>query len=168
MTGLYGSGIAFYGGNPVLENSIIWGNGGREIYIYDGSVAQVSYCDIGDGGFTGEGNISLNPRFCSPDFGDFSIHETSPCSGTGKGGVDMGAFSRGCEGGSPGNCLKVPSEYTGIKQALDAAYFYGDTVLVAPGTYRGLENTDLNTWGKSLVLKSEMGSGKTIIDCIPD
>lgn len=41
----------------------------------------------------------------------------------------------------------------------------GDTVLVAPGTYRGIGNRGLEFHGKRIVLRSIAGPGETIIDC---
>ncbi|MCH7918451.1 MAG: right-handed parallel beta-helix repeat-containing protein [Planctomycetes bacterium] len=48
----------------------------------------------------------------------------------------------------------------GIDMATD-----GDTVLVAAGIYRGLGNKDLDYGGRSITVRSEAGSSKTIIDC---
>ncbi len=41
----------------------------------------------------------------------------------------------------------------------------GDTVLVAPGTYRGSNNRDLDFRGKSVVLRAVEGPEATVIDC---
>jgi hypothetical protein len=37
-------------------------------------------------------SISADPLFVDPENGDFRLQETSPCKGTGYGGVDMGAY----------------------------------------------------------------------------
>jgi hypothetical protein len=58
----------------------------------------------------------------------------------------------------------VPGEYPTIQAAVDAAAA-GDTVLVAPGTYRGAGNRDIELRGKAVVVKSSEGSAQTIIDC---
>jgi parallel beta-helix repeat protein len=55
--------------------------------------------------------------------------------------------------------LKVPSQYPNIQDAIDAAV-KGDTVLVAPGTYR--ENIDFI--GKAITVKSEQGADVTVVD----
>ena len=43
------------------------------------------------------GNIDVDPFFCNPNEGDFSLAENSPCVGTGENGANMGAFGVGCE-----------------------------------------------------------------------
>ena len=60
--------------------------------------------------------------------------------------------------------LRVPADYPAIQPALDAAAA-GDTVLVAPGTYRGAANRNLDFGGKDLILRSSAGAQATIIEC---
>jgi len=60
--------------------------------------------------------------------------------------------------------LRVPSEYPTIKAGLDSAS-YGDTVLVAPGTY--VTNDARDTWirpGPGVVLVGEAGRDETFIE----
>lgn len=59
--------------------------------------------------------------------------------------------------------IHVPGDYTTIQSAINAASA-GDTVLVAPGTYIGPDNRNLNFYGKALTLRSEQGPDVTIID----
>ncbi len=89
-------GGGFYSGHydPTLQNNIIWGNEPYEIFVSMGS-PEVSYCDV-QGGWEGEGNIDCDPIFCDPESGDYHLHFSSCCIGTGENGTDIGAFSAGC------------------------------------------------------------------------
>ncbi|MCH7947513.1 MAG: hypothetical protein IIC66_06905, partial [candidate division Zixibacteria bacterium] len=60
--------------------------------------------------------------------------------------------------------IHVPADLPTIQAGIDAA-IAGDTVLVADGTYTGPGNRDIDFGGKGIVLKSENGTGVTIIDC---
>ncbi len=64
----------------------------------------------------------------------------------------------------PLQTLRVPGQYVTIQAAIDAATEY-DTVVIADGTYTGAGNRDIRFRGKPLILKSENGSEKCIIDC---
>jgi len=65
---------------------------------------------------------------------------------------------------SQGAVLHVPAEYPDIQSAVDAAST-ADTVLVAPGTYTGPGNRNINYHGVDLALISEAGAAATVIDC---
>lgn len=58
---------------------------------------------------------------------------------------------------------RVPADHPDIAAAILAA-LDGDTVLIAPGTYTGPGNRNLNPQGRDLVIRSAMGSATTHID----
>jgi len=58
--------------------------------------------------------------------------------------------------------LRVPAEHATIKVAINAA-LPGDTVLVAPGCYTGLDVIEISFQGKDIVLRSERGPEQTIL-----
>ena len=60
--------------------------------------------------------------------------------------------------------LTVPGQFATLQAAVTAAA-NNDTVLVADGTYSGPGNRDIDFGGKSLILTSQNGPAKTIIDC---
>jgi hypothetical protein len=59
--------------------------------------------------------------------------------------------------------LRVPSEYPTIQAGINAA-IDGDTVLVAPGTYAGTGNRNIDFLGKGILVTSELGPDSTVID----
>jgi len=84
-------GAALYQGtgpanNPLVLRSILWGDvcpaGPAEIYNWHHCSPRVSRSCI-QGGYPGEGNLSADPRFVSPEKGDFTLALDSPCRGMG-------------------------------------------------------------------------------------
>jgi hypothetical protein len=63
--------------------------------------------------------------------------------------------------------IHVPGDQPTIQAGLEAAGA-GDTVLVAPGTYTGPGNKNLDFGGVDRVLRSESGATVTLIDCESD
>ncbi|MHC4945056.1 MAG: right-handed parallel beta-helix repeat-containing protein [Planctomycetota bacterium] len=76
-----GGGIYCFASSPVITNSILWNNTalfGPEIYPVTSSYPDVTYCDV-RGGWTGTGNIDVDPLFEDPVGGDFHLTCASPC-----------------------------------------------------------------------------------------
>ena len=60
--------------------------------------------------------------------------------------------------------IRVPTDYPTIQEAIDVALDC-DTVLVAPGTYMGTGNKNIDFLGKAITVKSEKGPDSTVINC---
>jgi hypothetical protein len=90
---------------PSITNSIVWGNSAGVAFTEYSP--EVSYSDVQEG-YSGAGNINVNPLFVDALNGDYHLQETSPCidvgtvtgapsedmDGDGRpygAGVDMGA-----------------------------------------------------------------------------
>lgn len=75
---LWGGGVFFYGGSPVVTNSILWGNNLEQIKTRAGSTLSVSYSDV-QGGWTGPANISGDPCFIDVLNQNYHLSRYSPC-----------------------------------------------------------------------------------------
>ncbi len=85
---LDGGGMWLFSSNPMLTNSIIWGNSPESIYLYTGNEEPIiTWSDI-EGGWEGEGNIGYeegdDPLFNE----DYTLHENSPCIDAGTADID--------------------------------------------------------------------------------
>jgi len=80
---LAGGGIFLWSGSGnYVRNNIVWGNtapANPQIRV-QGSSAQIIYNDV-EGGYTGEGNINLDPDFIQTGY---YLSDTSPCIDAGK------------------------------------------------------------------------------------
>ena len=145
-----GGGMFLKNGTQVtMINSIYWWN--ESIVLSGGSdqdenMLSASFSNI-QYGWEGEGNIDLNPLFCSSESGDYTLAENSPCIGSGENGSNIGKYEIGCGLRYNGpmwhvNNLSGPNSQDGsedypfssIQKAIDATN-HGDTVLVTPGDY---------------------------------
>ncbi|MFH2050522.1 MAG: right-handed parallel beta-helix repeat-containing protein, partial [bacterium] len=77
--------------SPIITNSILWANYPHEILAHLPSNPDVTYCNV-MGGFTGIGNIDLDPQFFDLYGDDFHLTFTSPCRDIGNNSVVTDLF----------------------------------------------------------------------------
>ena len=165
------------GGPSSLWRTIIAFNGARAIHCslyenWDTCMFAISDCnfygnaegdwhgtyDALEGRYCRFNNISEDPLFCDPEFGDFRLDSNSPCLNA-PGGL-TGAWGEGCSGAPPppsGELWRVPSDAPSIAAAIDSS-ISGDTIRIDCGTY--YEHDIYIPWG--VVLESETGDP----DCV--
>ena len=73
-------------GHAEITNSIIWGNDGDEVWLYEGT-ANITYSDV-QGAWDGEGNINENPNFLDTNNGEYTLQAGSPCIDAGTADTD--------------------------------------------------------------------------------
>ncbi|MHC4570883.1 MAG: right-handed parallel beta-helix repeat-containing protein [Planctomycetota bacterium] len=85
-TASVGGAIYCADSNIIIINCILWGDNPEEIYVDNGTLVM-TYCDVQDG-WSGLGNIDIDPLFVSPGYwdangvlieGDYHLSEDSPC-----------------------------------------------------------------------------------------
>jgi len=81
-TAVQGGGIYNTNSEVFLTNCILWGNEADEIFI-DNSNTVVTYSDI-RGGYGGEGNVDVDPRFIDAPGGNLRLQGTSPAIDAGN------------------------------------------------------------------------------------
>jgi parallel beta-helix repeat protein len=89
------------GGTATTVNSIVWGNT-TDLELDALSAVTITYSDVysatGSAVWPGEGNISADPLFHTPQNGDYRLQEHSPCVDTGAligaPGKDINGISR--------------------------------------------------------------------------
>ena len=171
--GLYG-----WNGSLRVSNSIIHNNASGSREIFGDSVFTYTYSDISDTLLEGTGNESADPKFQSPNTGNFRIYASSICINSAHPDsldndgtrADMGAHPYlidyagsnwlvSTEGSDLIGMGSVDNPFASIQAGInfcDSA----DTVLVASGTYQ--EHVDFLQ--KNIGLVSLEGSANTVID----
>ena len=166
-----------------IKNSIIWD--GIDSFVHQdipGLDIEITYTDI-YGGYTGNGNIDIDPNFVDAVNGNLRLQFGSPCIDTGDpnqsydgqydldsskrllgSNVDMGAYEYK-------GVLNVNTQiwYPTIQSAVNAAAT-NDVIELYPGTYTGTGNRDIDFGGKAITARSTDPSDSsviesTIVDC---
>ena len=177
LSGSGGAVYSIYSSNVRFANSIIASSSaGEAIACSSGATATLTCSDVhanagGDwvGCIAGQaglnGNLSVDPLFCDPPSGAFTLFADSPCAAANNPTCgDIGAFPAAC-----GFHHRIKPDGTGayatIQAAIDGAPIR-DIIDLADGVYTGAGNRDLDFRGKKITVRSETGDpSKCIIDC---
>jgi parallel beta-helix repeat protein len=78
-----GSGIScFSSSSPTVLNTTLWADRPSEIYVDASSMINITYSNI-QGGWSGMGNINVDPLFVDAANGDYHLSNYSSCIGAG-------------------------------------------------------------------------------------
>jgi ASPIC and UnbV/FG-GAP-like repeat/Right handed beta helix region len=115
-----------------------------------------------------DGNISVEPLFCNPLFGDLHLYAVSPCAQENSGTCGLiGALPVGCGTGASTYVIQAngTGDFPTIQAAINVAAS-GDTINLADGTFTGDGNRDLDFLGKAITVQGQNGDPSlAIIDC---
>jgi hypothetical protein len=100
-----------------LANCILWGDTPQEIYLSGSNSPTVFNCDV-QGGWSGSGNISVNPAFVDAPHGNYRLSLHSPCIDVGSNAaipagviVDMDGNPRLVDGNCDGAAIADMGAY---------------------------------------------------------
>jgi predicted outer membrane repeat protein len=166
----------FTGASATLDRSVLAFSPSGEAVLCDGGAATLTCCDVygnagGDwAGCIAEqagagGNFSADPMFCDPSNDNLTVLYDSPCAAQNQPTCgQIGSQTVAC-----GLHLLVKPDGSGayptIQAAIDAAGSQ-DVIELAPGTYTGTGNRDLDYHGKVITVRSQTGdAANCVIDC---
>jgi len=164
-TGAKGAGMYCTMSSPKIMNTIICGNGPDN--FVGGGFPDVSFSDI-QGGFTGEGNIDLNPLFVDSAGNNYRLDPSSPCidAGFNSGAPpdDVEYIHRPIDGNGdtvaicdigaheyffPAGIVYFVNPWESIHTAIGNA-LNNDIIILYPGVYKEA----INFMGKAITVRS--------------
>jgi enediyne biosynthesis protein E4 len=114
------------------------------------------------------GNVSVDPLFCNPMFGDLHLSAVSACAPENSGDCGLiGALIVGCGTGASTYVIRPDGsgDFPTIQAAINIAVV-GDTIVLADGVFTGDGNRDLDFLGKAIAVQGQSGDPElAIIDC---
>ncbi len=129
---------------------------------------EEDYSDFFAGALDQNGNISIDPLFCNPLFGDLHLSVVSACAEENSGDCgQIGALPVGCGTGAITYVIQPDGsgDWPTIQAAINIVTV-GDTILLADGVFTGEGNRDLDYLGKAITIQSLSGDPElSVIDC---
>lgn len=119
-----GSGMASEDASATVTNCILWNDMPGEIYVESGDDPMVTFSCV-KGGYTGTGNIDIDPCFADPLNNDFHLSAHSPCIDAGDNFapslplVDCDGDPRIYPGNGSGYALGAPSQNAVVDMGID-------------------------------------------------
>ncbi len=175
-----GSGLHYAGEVPVISQTIIADGDGKAITRNNSSdpVPDISCTDIWGneedwtdflvGLASINDNLSVDPLFCNPLFGNLTIYSTSECApGFNPDCGQIGALPVVCGLGASTYVIQAGGggDFPTIQDAINVAAD-ADTIALADGTFTGLGNVNLDFLGKGVVVRGlNRDPALAIIDC---
>ncbi len=178
--GSRGASIHYSNEDITLDRCIIVG-GSAEALIQNSSAdpdPEITCCDIFgneedyseffEGELDQNGNISIDPFFCNPFFGDLHLSAISACAPENSGDCGLiGSLPVGCGTGASTYVIRADGsgDWPTIQAAINIAVV-GDTIVLADGIFSGEGNRDLDFLGKAITLQGQSGDPElAVIDC---
>ncbi len=123
---LYGGGMFNSSSSPVLTNAILWNNSVDQIYNELDSIPVITFSDI-QGGYTGEGNINLDPLL-GPLANNGGFTQTHALL-TGSPAIDTGNLGACPLTDQRGYSRPIDGDGNGISECDMGAYEYGAVLI---------------------------------------
>ena len=161
-----GISVANYG-SAVVKDCIVWGNAGFQMRAF-GAPYNVGTSIVGtystvQGGYTGTGNLSADPRFADAANGDFSLQSGSPCIDAGDPvspldadgtRADQGAFP--VDQGPPGWVRATTATAPAARNSFAMAYDASTSRAVLFGGFDASASGFADTWSWNGVSWSQL------------
>ncbi|MFA5375223.1 MAG: right-handed parallel beta-helix repeat-containing protein [Dehalococcoidia bacterium] len=134
--------------SPTITNCILWDDSPNEIANFQ-CTPTVTYCDV-QGGYSGDHNIDLDPKFVNASGGDLHLNAGSPCIDAGNNSApavpatDKDGIARPQDGNGDGTAIVDMGAYEDIYCGYRVIYINGSN-----GTITGNASQNVSCGGNS-------------------